>query len=332
MFRPVLGTLLATALLLPGMATADEILTLAPTSVTDWKAVYGLSESRDRVPARARSGGTLTRLGVTEGDLVEAGQVIARIDDEKLGFQLSAMDSQLETLEAQLENARAELKRGEELLARGVTTAQRMDALRTQVDVLDGRIEGTRAERRVIEQRALEGDVLAPLSGRVLDVPVTTGAVVLPGEAVATIGGGGFFLRLSVPERHAATLSPGDTIQIGGTARSQEAGSGRIAKVYPVIQSGRVIVDVEVDGMSDAFVDARILVRLPVGTRQALLIPQDRVITRSGLDFVAAMAGDAAVLRSVVLGQRHVIDDTPMVEILTGAAPGDRIATEATHD
>jgi O-acetylhomoserine (thiol)-lyase len=44
---------------------------------------------------------------------------------------------------------------------------------------------GARAD--VLTQQIADGTVLAPASGRVLDVPVSRGAVVLPGEAVATI-------------------------------------------------------------------------------------------------------------------------------------------------
>ena len=59
-------------------AAHGEPLTLAPVSVTEWKAVYGRIEARDRIPARARLGGTLTALDVAEGDLVTAGQVLGR--------------------------------------------------------------------------------------------------------------------------------------------------------------------------------------------------------------------------------------------------------------
>jgi hypothetical protein len=52
--------------------------------------------------------------------------------------------------------------------------------------------------------------------GRILTVPVTKGAVIMAGEPVATIGGGGFFLRLAIPERHAALLSRTLTVRIGG--------------------------------------------------------------------------------------------------------------------
>jgi RND family efflux transporter MFP subunit len=313
-------------LTLAGVAPADlsqaEPLTLAPVSVTEWKAVYGRIEARDRIPARARLGGTLVALNVVEGDLVKAGQVLAQIVDEKLAFQLSALEAQVASVQAQLVNATAELKRGEDLLKQGVTTVQRLDALRTQVDVLTGQIAAVEAQRRVVVQQTAEGAVLAPVAGRVLDVPVSQGAVVMPGEAVATLGGGGIFLRLAVPERHAMQLHAGDEIQIEG---SDGAKTGRLARIYPLIENGRVVADVEVEGLPDTFVDARVLVRLPVGTRQALMVPVTALVQHAGLDFVAVQSGAVQELRAVVPGQ----EGADMVEILSGLQAGDVIETVA---
>ena len=300
----------------PLTSMADTVI--APSTVTEWKAVYGRIEARDLVPARARIGGTLVELAVSEGDLVEAGQVLAQVYDQKLDFQLSAIDAQISALQTQLENAQAELTRGENLLERGVTTAQRLDALRTQVGVLEGQIAATGAERSVIEQQAAEGAVLAPATGRVLDVPVTKGAVVMPGEAVASIGGGGFYLRLAIPERHASALVEGASIVIDS---AEQPASGTLARIYPQIENGRVIADVEVDGLSSAFVDARVLVRIPVGNRTAITVPASSLITRSGMDFVPVRDGDDVVLRAVIPGEVH----GDMVEIVTGLNAGDVI-------
>jgi RND family efflux transporter MFP subunit len=303
-----------------------EPMTLAPLQVTDWKAVYGRIEARDRIPARARLGGTLVALDVAEGDSVTAGQVLARIVDEKLAFQLSAMDAQLQAVSAQRDNAQVELKRGEDLLKQGVTTVQRLDGLRTQVDVLDGQIASISAQRRVIEQQAAEGSVLAPIAGRVLQVPAAKGAVVMAGETVANLGGGGIFLRLAVPERHAAGLREGDKIQIESATGAQ---SGTLVRIYPLIENGRVVADVEVDGLSDAFVDARVLVRLPVGTHEALMVPATALTTTAGLDYISANNA----MRVVVPGSREVIDGVEMVEILSGLQSGDVIETDgAKHE
>lgn len=331
MARATMGRviLLALALAAPDAARA-ELLEVRPVQLTDWKAVFGRVEARDRLPARARLGGTLTELAVKEGDVVEAGAVLARITDQKLVFHLSAIDAQKDSLAAQLANAEAELKRGEDLLARGVTTVQRLDALRTQVDVIKGQIAAVEAERRVVEQQAAEGAVLAPAAGRVLEVPVAAGAVVMPGEVVVLLGGGGIFLRLAVPERHAASLTEGDAIRIDGPAGPQE---GRLERIYPLIENGRVVADVAVPGLPEDFVDARVLVRLPIASRSALVVPETALIRRSGLDFVAVAEGDALALRAVVPGGREVIDGVAMVEILSGLIPGDRVETDgAGHD
>ncbi|PIE13252.1 MAG: efflux transporter periplasmic adaptor subunit [Rhodobacterales bacterium] len=306
----------------PLAVIADTGFTVTPVTITEWKAVFGKIEARNTVPSRARIGGTLVEITVEEGSTVAMGQVIGRIADAKLDLQLTSVDAQIDALVSQLENAQAELQRGEDLLKRGVTTAQRLDALRTQVSVLENRIDATRAERRVIEERAAEGAVIAPIAGRVLSVPVTAGSVLMPGERVATIGGGGFFLRLAIPERHAALLEEGAPIQIGHSHQTRE---GRLAKVYPQIENGRVVADVELDMLDNSFVDARVPVRLPVGKSTALLVPTNMITTRMGLDFVMIEERGHPALRSVVPGETHIINGVEMVEILTGLATGDAI-------
>lgn len=312
---------LAAALAAAAPAFADPIV-LAPQPLAEWKAVYGRVEARDLVPARARIGGTVVELLVGEGDEVEAGARIAVVRDDKIDFQIAAFDAQLRALEAQLARAEAELERGRSLVERGIATAQRLEQLATDVDVTLNQIAATEAQRSVVVQQGEEGAVLAPVSGRVLTVPTTRGAVVMAGEPVATLGGGGFFLRLAIPERHSADLKHGAHIRIAATGAET---TGRLAKIYPRIENGRVIADVEVDGLDDAFVDARVLVEVPVGTRDALLVPQAAIVTRSGLDFVRVAAHGGEVERAVVPGETVLRDGEAHVEILTGLAAGEAI-------
>lgn len=318
-----LSPALLAAILLLGPALAEP-LTLVQQPVTEWKAVYGTVEARDRIPARARLGGTLVELSVAEGDEVKAGAVLARIVDEKLEFQIDAVTAQRKALASQLANAEADLKRGEELLLNGVTTTQRVDALRTGVDVLNGQIAALGAQIAVIAEQAKEGTVLAPIAGRVLDVPVTKGAVVMPGEPIAVVGGGGMFLRIAVPERHAPALVEGDRIRIAGPDGDRE---GVLDRVDPLIVGGRMVAEVELDDLPDRFVGARLLVRLPVAERQVLLVPKADVVTRAGLDFVGLQTGSGVVLRSIVPGQTHVVRGVEMVEVLSGLVPGDVVVS-----
>ena len=170
--RPLLCFALLALCPLPALAEP-----LRPVAVTEWKAVYGQVEPRDRIPARARLGGTLVELSVVEGDRVTAGQAIGRIEDQKLAFQRDALGAQQSALQAQLAHAEAELNRGESLLKQGVATAQGLDALRMQVQVLTGQLQALAAQADVVNQEIAEGTILAPEAGLVLDVPLSRGAV-----------------------------------------------------------------------------------------------------------------------------------------------------------
>jgi RND family efflux transporter MFP subunit len=305
----------AVGAMFPLLALSDTEFVARMSTVTEWKSVFGQVAARDMVPARARIGGTLIEIGVEEGSKVSTGQVVAVITDAKLDLQLESVNARIDGLNSQLDNALSELTRGEELLKNGVTTVQRLDGLRTQVSVLENQIEATRAEKRVIEQRASEGAVLAPIAGMAIDVPVTSGSVMMPGEIVAMIGGGGVYLRLAVPERHASFLKQGLTIRVGD---DENIHSGRLIKIYPQIENGRVIADVEIDGLNSDFISARIPVRIPVGVTDVIMVPADMVISRMGLDFVSVKQGDTTVQQVVVTGGNRRIDGVGMVEILTG--------------
>ena len=308
-------------LLVAGVAGAGTIQ-IEPRSVTEWKAIYGRVEARDSVAARARIGGVVVDLNITEGEQVKAGQKIATVRDDKIAFRIAALDAQLRALNAQLEAAEAELTRGEKLVERGFMTVQRLDQLKTEVDVVRNEVAATEAQRSVVVQQGAEGEVFAPADGRVLTVPVTRGAVIMVGETVANIGGGGFFLRLAIPERHAGALVQGAQIHI---LTDDAQSTGRLAKVYPQIENGRVIADVEVDELDTVFVNARVLVRLPVGERKAILVPRAAVQTRFGVDFITVSIDGGDVERAVVPGETVNLDGGPFVEIISGLSAGDTI-------
>jgi hypothetical protein len=167
-----------------------------------------------------------------------------------------------------------------------------------------------------------------------LTVPVTKGSVLMPGEAVARIAVGGYFLRLSLPERHAAELHVGDTVTVGGRGISILPGdapakprAGRLVKVYPQIDAGRVLADVEVDALDDYFVGERTLVWVPVAQHAVLAVPPDALTLRYGVDYVAVRQGGEPVDVAVIPGQHFDTPEGPRVEVLSGIEDGDEIVT-----
>ncbi len=333
--RPCSSTLIKVAGLAVAMMSgwsapvlAGDTFAVALTRISDEKPVFATVETPRPIPARVRTGGTVAQLIVKEGDMVTAGQIIATIGDEKLVLQMKALDAQIAGLEAQFAKAQADLARAESLFERGTIPRVRLDDARTAADLASTALRSRIAERSVIKQQLTEGQVLAPAAGRVLKVPLTVGAVVMPGEAVAIIAEKNFVLRLRVPERHARFLKAGDSVRVDGAEIGQSGPLfGSVILVYPQIEDGRVIADAVVEGLGDYFVSERVRVWVSGGDRQAYVVPARFIATRFGIDYARVKAdGHRLIDVPVQRGRERPSPDMPDgIEILSGLRAGDQL-------
>jgi RND family efflux transporter MFP subunit len=307
-------------------ARAETTFTVRLASLADQKAVFATVESPNVVPARTRIGGTIASLSVHQGDPVTQGQVIAVVGDDKLLLQINSLDAQITGLQSQLAQAQTDLARAQTLFQQGVGPRTTMDQSRTAVEVATAALRARTAERAVAQQNLDEGKVLAPVAGRVLTVPLTTGTVVLNGDIIATVGEQPFLLRLRVPERHAVSLKQDDLVRIdAGQLGVAEGASGVISLVYPQIEEGRVVADARVADLGGYFVGDRVRVWINAGTRESYVVPEGFVQTRFGLDYVRLRQADGGVIDTPV--QRG--DPRPSaampdgLEVLSGVTAGD---------
>jgi membrane fusion protein, multidrug efflux system len=304
-------------------AVAGEV-TVHVAPIDDMKAVVATVEPVHQLVARARIGGTVTTLKVKEGDTVAAGAEIAAVADQKLFLQMQALDQRIRSQQAQRDKAKADFDRAQELLRRGVSTKVMFDQAKTALDVADRNLSALQSDRSVIEQQAAEGSVKAPGPGRILTVPVSVGRVVMPGEVIATLAEDNYILRLQLPERHARFMRAGDRVELGERGlHANDRGArkeGRVRLVYPEIQGGRVVADVDVKGLGDYFVGERARVYVTTGKRDAILAPRAAVYRRAGVDFVKLANGAEVVVQT---GDAH----GATIEILSGLHDGDVVAT-----
>lgn len=301
---------------------ADVVVT--PEDIDDRKAVVATVEPVRQLVARARIGGTVASLKVREGDVVQAGQQIAVVADQKLALQLEAIEQRIRSQEAQRDQAKVDFDRVQELQSRGVSSQAQLDQVRTALNIAERNLSAIQADRNVLNQQTAEGAVLAPGNGRVLGVPVSLGRVIMPGESVATLAEERYILRLSLPERHAQIMKAGDAVEIAARGSkendAEQRRKGQVRLVYPEITGGRVMADVDVEGLGDYFVGERTRVYVSTGKRRALLVPSSAVYPRSGAFFVRLKSGAEIVVQP---GERM----DGRIEILSGLRAGDVVVT-----
>lgn len=325
--------LAAVTALFPGSGVAaerlpSERLTIERRAIDDLKAVFATVESVNTIRARARIAGTVAELAVVEGDAVTRGRVLATVRDPKFALQINALDARIQSLQAQVRQAQTDIERVRQLRLTGSASQQRLDDAQTGLDVVLAQLAAQRAERAVVEEQQREGAVTAPVAGRVLKVEVVDGAVVMPGEPVATIATETYVLRLRLPERHARFLKIGDPVLVGArglgdrTEGAEVLRRGHVRLVYPELTNGQVVADAEVADLGNFFVGERVRVFVATGTRETVVVPAGYLYRRFGLDYARlAEGGEVVVQTGQPVPERP--DAPGGIEVLSGLRPGD---------
>jgi RND family efflux transporter MFP subunit len=166
----------------------------------------GYVTARRQATVSTQITGTLTQVLIEEGDRVQKGQVLARLEDSALRASLTAAQANVAALQAQVAQAQAQLAQAEadarrqaELAASGMTTRQLAEQTRTAVAtataLLDARrreVEAARAQQAQAQVNFDHTVVRAPFAG------VVTVKAAQVGEIVSPLSAGGGFTRTGV--------------------------------------------------------------------------------------------------------------------------------------
>ncbi len=325
------------AAVMPAIDPASRI-TVAAREIADLRPTPARFTTADEAMARARAAGTLVRLSVDEGAMVAAGEVIAVVDEARMGAEVALARAGAAQAPALLAQARAEAARADAdfnrtkiLTDRGVYAPARLDQMQAardaaaaQVRAAQAGVAAAEAQLAVATAMRAEGAVRAPRAGRVIAVPMPQGAVVMPGEVIAVIAAGAPVLKLAAPEADAAALRIGQTVALAD-AQGAPAGAARVVKIYPAVAGGLVEVDLDSGPTAGRFVGEQVSVLLPVGLRRGIMIPASHVLARGGVEYVRLVRGESALDVPVQLGARR----PEGVEVLSGLVEGDVIAAPA---
>lgn len=211
--RRLLLSLLAAVLLAAGIAGYRMVAADRGLPAGIWRT-HGRSEAR-RIDVATRFGGRLVEVSVREGDRVDAGQVLARLDSSEIEARLREAEAALHQARQVLEEARAlerqreselafaihELERAQSLGERGFTPSQVVDLRRTQKATAEAALAAARAgvqraeaaiaaARATVERIAsdlAEYELRAPRAGRVQYRLAEPGEVLPPGGRVASL-------------------------------------------------------------------------------------------------------------------------------------------------
>jgi membrane fusion protein, multidrug efflux system len=134
-----------------------------------------------------RVAGQILKLNVEDNQLVQKGDVLFEIDPEDYRLVLEKARAELAALDRQIGQAQSTLQRLEPLLPNHFTTAESVDEARTKLTTLQAQREGVVATINLEELHLSYCKVIAPFSGRVINLNISAGAHVTTGIPVFSL-------------------------------------------------------------------------------------------------------------------------------------------------
>lgn len=150
--------------------------------VVELQAV-GRVEASAQAVVQPRVEGLLTQLTLREGQAVQAGAVLARLDDRQARAEVARWQAQVDQLAAQRQQAQADLSRFEALAQQAAVSSQQRDQQAALVAQLDAQWRAARASLDAAQVQLDHTTIRAPIAGRVGLRQVDVGNIVRPADA-----------------------------------------------------------------------------------------------------------------------------------------------------
>lgn len=306
----------------------------------------GITSPWQETNLRAEAGGRVLSVSVDNGDVVEVGDALLKIDGSRQRLAVSGASAQVDALERDVELARSDAERKRALAQKGSLPAAQLEAADNRLERAEAALAGAKANLGSARRSTRDTRITAPIAGIVARRVVDQGDVIGPGTPLLDV------VDLS-KVRVQVGLAGSEIGRLDQEAEAQariedlggEAVAARFAALAPSADpmTGLFTVEYHVDNA-----DARIrggmvaTVELPLRkAREQVLVPRSSLTRRGGQLAVFVFeggnesrpGGEAELARGVarLVPVRVGAYGDAVVEILGGLEGGERVVTSALH-
>jgi len=297
----------------------------------------GTAKPLNTVTVRSQVDGQIIKISFTEGQDVEKGYVLAKIDPVTYQAAYDQTVAKKAQDEAQLANARLDLARYTRLAATNAVTKQQLDTQRAMVAQLEAQIKVDQAAIDNVRAILSYTDIVAPIAGRTGIRLVDVGNLVRGAEATGIV----ILTQLrpisvfiSLPQQNLQDLSK-------GMAEGQLRVDALTADGKSALDKGKVtVIDNQVDQTTGTvklraefpnddlqlwpgqFVNVRVLIDT---LRQVVVVPTAAIQRDPNGPFVYVLkdGGNTVTVRRVTLIQQNDVQ----AAVATGLQAGERVVT-----
>ena len=302
---------------------ATDVMAAQQRQLAQGLPISGSLKAVNSALVKARAAGELQGLAVREGDRVQAGQVIARIESTEYAARVRQAQEQADAAKAQIDIAQRQWNNNKALVDQGFISRTALDTSLNNLNAAQANHQAALAAVELARKGLNDTVVRAPISGLVSQ------RLAQPGERVGIEARIIEIVDLARLELE-ATLSAADSlaVRVGQEAVLQVEGKAepvraRVARINPSAQPG------------SRSVLAYLAIEAPAGLRQglfaqgtlhtgevhAIAVPLSAVRTDKPAPYVQVVEGDRVLHRTVEPGARSALGAETVVAV-TGLNEG----------
>lgn len=266
-------------------------------------------------------GGIVKALYVTQGQYVNKGQLLAKLDDQLIR-------QQEEPLRAQLAAAEDTYRRTKNLYDQGIGTYQTVLNAKTQVETLQRQIG-------IIQKQVALTNVTAPQSGIADAVNVRVGEMFVgssaAGPQIRIVNTSDLKITTQVPENYLGKISAGSPVQIVLPDQNNRLIDAKVTVIGKIIDPNTRTFYIEAKIPANANLKPNQIAKVRIkdyGNTAAITIPVNTLQNDDKGKFVMVAATENGKLvarkRAVIVGELY----NDQLEVKSGLAAGDQLITE----
>lgn len=308
-----------------------QIAYVSQTELSPTVAVPGTIYSRNDVQVTAGVAGQLTMVA-EPGTVVQAGDSIARIDDEPLKLQRAEQEVLLERAEINIRQLNSQLGRQRELQDSSLVSDFEFEQTEANRDLAVSDAKLTKVRLRQIDDQIRRANVRATFTGVVTNRFHRAGEDVSRGEVLAQMTDiRNMEVRAFVPLKHLPRTIVGESIDVFATDTQYR---GKIRSLVPTgdirSQTFEARIDLPFEAGASWTVGQLVSVGIPIRSgEQTLAIPRDALVLRQDGTYVFRINGDNKAERiEVDIGD----SSGDLIGVAGSLQEGDRVAVRGAEN
>jgi RND family efflux transporter MFP subunit len=307
------------------LATTD-VFTARTQTLNMGIALSGALKASESAIVKARVAGELQELSVREGDRVQAGQVIARIDPTEYQARVRQAQQQADAARAQVDIAQRQFDNNQALVNQGFISQTALLASQASLNGAKATHAAALAALDLANKSLADATLRAPLSG------VVSQRLAQPGERVAIEARLVEIINLSQLELEAAlTAEDASLVQVGMSAQLQVEGvdapiPAKVLRINPSAQIGSrsILVYLGIKGREGLRQGQFAQGTLGTKTLQVMAVPVDSVRTDKPQPYVQVVQDGKVAHITVRTDVRSEGERQPLVAV-TGVTEGAQV-------